>query len=211
MKSFLLLLLIAPAVFAADTLVKYKDWDTSPQGYFMTRAERARWAEIKTDAEAEQFVSQFITARPAGFAADVAKRAEMADKYLTVGKTPGSKSVRGKIVIMLGPPGALSISQRKLTADRSLSSSGLAASAGNNSGPSMAGMAAAVQRENMTGGVQNQYTFTYAADKLPATYGKPLTITVIVVPGSGRDRFAERKEGAELDALFEAIAVSRLK
>jgi GWxTD domain-containing protein len=209
MKSFLLLVLLAPAVFA-DGLIKYKDWDTSPQGYFMTKSERARWAEIKGDGQAEQFVNQFIAARPAGFVADVAKRAEMADKYLTVGKTPGSKTLRGKVVILLGPPSALNVSQRTSPVDRSMRSADLAASAGNNSGPSMADMSAAAQREGMSGGVVNEYAFTYAADKLPATYGKPLRITVLVDPSSGKDRFAERKQAAELSDLFELVAASRI-
>jgi GWxTD domain-containing protein len=214
MKSFLLLLVLAPAVFA-DSLGKYKEWDTSPQGYFMTKAEHARWAEIKSDAEAEQFVNQFIAARPAAFAADVAKRAEMADKYLTVGKTPGSKTLRGKVVILLGPPKALNISP----VHRSSSSIGMAASVGRDEGPNPADksgtlraprLSAGAQSEGVLGEAVNEYAFTYAGDKLPAAYAKGLTITVLVDPGSGKDQFAERKQATELDELFELVAESRM-
>jgi GWxTD domain-containing protein len=212
MKSFLLLLLLAPAVFA-DSLVKYKDWDASPQGYLMTKAERARWAEIKTDADAEQFVNQFVAARPAGFVADVAKRAEMADKYLTAGKLPGSKTLRGKVVIVLGPPASLNVSQHRSSAvDRSMSASGQASAGAGDRGPSMADMAsAAVRAQGMSGGMVTDYSFAYAGDKLPAAFSKGFTVNVEVDPGSGKDRITDRKQAAQLDELFELVAVSRLK
>jgi hypothetical protein len=49
MRSVVLLLsiaLIAPA-FAANP--DFKDWEHSPQGYFMTKAEHQEWSAIRTD------------------------------------------------------------------------------------------------------------------------------------------------------------------
>src|SRR6476646_1710625 len=102
-----LLVLIAVVLFAAPLfarLTKYRGWDSLPEGYFMTRAERDQWSKIDTDADAGKFVADFRAKRPDNFQKEVADRAANADKYLTVAKTPGSKSLRGKIVILLGPP-----------------------------------------------------------------------------------------------------------
>src|SRR5439155_3342770 len=111
------LLLVASPLFAGN-LTKYKDWASSPQGYFMTGAERVQFAALKSDDEAEKFVADFLAKRGPAFVADVDKAASMADKYLTVGKTPGSKTTRGKVVIVLGPPTAIAVEQKTLTGDR---------------------------------------------------------------------------------------------
>jgi GWxTD domain-containing protein len=211
-----ILAFITPAVLA-DTLVKYKEWDSSPQGYLMTKAEREHWAAIKTDAEAEQFINQFLAARGADFAADVAKRAEMADKYLTVGKTPGSKTLRGKVVIVLGPPSGFTVGTRNVRGERSATTdmitgaSGDSGASGVAGGPSMRDMAAAAQREGMSGKEIREYTFTYAGDKAPLHRAQELTVTVGLDPVSGKEWFTDRKLEAELDELFEAMAASRLK
>src|ERR1043165_3703764 len=107
------LALIAPVVFAGG-LSKYKNWPNSPQGYFMTNAERAEWkASVKTDEEAEQFVKKFVESRGPGFADDVAKRADMADKHLSVAGRAGSLPPRGKLVILFGPPSSFNVVNRE--------------------------------------------------------------------------------------------------
>src|SRR5689334_23470611 len=112
MKKTLMLLtvlLLAVPVFAR--MSKYKDWAQSPEGYFMTKAERAQWAKLDTDAEAEKFIADFHARRLDNFQKEVADRAEHADKLLTIGKTEGSKSIRGKVVILLGPPSRIDVSE----------------------------------------------------------------------------------------------------
>ena len=110
MKTRLLLCLavmalVVPALMAGG-LEKYKNWPNSPQGYFMTASERAEWkANVKTDVEAEQFVKNFLAKRDAGFAADVAKRAEMADKHLTVSGRAGSLTTRSHTPIVCSSAG----------------------------------------------------------------------------------------------------------
>src|SRR5437763_7539071 len=100
----------AVAVSAFAGLSKYKGWESSPQGYFMTKAERAQWDAIKTDAEAQAFVNTFVASRGGdAWVAEVAKRADMADKYLTVGTAQGSKTLRGKAVILFGAPSDLKV------------------------------------------------------------------------------------------------------
>src|ERR1700760_847250 len=109
MRSAVLLLsiaIIAPAFAASPS---FRDWERSPQGYFMTRAEHQEWAAIKSPEDAQRFIDQFLAKRGPGFAAEVSARAEKADKYFTVGKVMGSKSLRGKTVILLGPPSAMDV------------------------------------------------------------------------------------------------------
>lgn len=105
-RFFVLLLIVAivTPVFAAG-----RDWYMSPQSYFMTKVERQQWAAIRTDEEAQRFVAQFLAKRGPDFAAEVASRAEHADQYLSLGKTPGSKTLRGKLVILFGPPSDLKV------------------------------------------------------------------------------------------------------
>lgn len=204
--------LVVPALFAGS-LEKYKNWPNSPQGYFMTASERAEWkANVKSDEDADAFIKKFLAARPAGFADDVAKRAEMADKHLTVSGRAGSLTTRGKIVILLGPPSTFGIANHEVkgsysgTADSYQNiDSGSTRSAGG-VGPAVGDMAMAAQRRNMAGELLKDYTFTYTPDKLPVKPSKDFTVVVEVRAGDGTDRIADRKAAKELDDMFEAAA-----
>ena len=84
-------MLAVVAVFAASSLLaadlgRFQDWDESPEGYFMTKAEREQWAQVTSEGDAAKFVEAFLAKRDAGFPAEVKLRAEQADKYLTIGK-----------------------------------------------------------------------------------------------------------------------------
>ena len=54
--------LFALALLAA-TLGRFRDWADSPQGYFMTKAERVAWSRLTTEGDAEQFVKAFLASR----------------------------------------------------------------------------------------------------------------------------------------------------
>jgi GWxTD domain-containing protein len=221
MKTRLLLCLavmalVVPALMAGS-LEKYKNWPNSPQGYFMTASERADWkANVKTDAEAEQFVKNFLAKRDAGFVADVAQRAEMADKHLTVGGRAGSLTTRGKIVILLGPPSSFNVAQREIKGSASASSesygnvSDPGRGGGGGQGPSVGDMTMAASRQGMSGNVLKDYTFVYKGDNLPVKQAKDLTVIVEVRPSDGTDRINDRKVAAQLDDLFEAVATARV-
>jgi GWxTD domain-containing protein len=210
----------------AGGLGKYKDWPSSPQGYFMTSAERAEWkANVKTEADAEQFVQKFLASRGPGFADEVAKSAEAADKHLTVGKLPGSRTLRGKMVILLGPPSTFNISApHEVQGGRSSSLGGMTgggASSGGSFGKGMGGdfgdkgssvsdMVDASNQSAMAVSTVSDYTFTYAPDKLPGKPAKPLLVVFEVNPGDGSDRISDRAVAAQLDQIFEAAAAARL-
>lgn len=100
---------LAVALLFAANLGKHEGWAASPQGYFMTKSERVQWAKLTTEADAAQFIAKFFASRGPTFAADVAAAAKDADDYLTVAGKRGSRTLRGKIVIVLGRPSSVTI------------------------------------------------------------------------------------------------------
>lgn len=220
MKRNLLLLavvcLIAPALFAGG-LDKYRNWPNSPQGYFMTSAERAEWkATVKTDAEAEQFVNKFLASRGPGFAEDVAQRAAMADKHLSVSGRAGSLTTRGKLIVLLGPPTGLTITARDVQNGRSASLGGITGGGASGGGAfgatgnSVSDMVDAANQSAMAVKSVSDYTFTYNADKLPNKPAQSLVVVVEVNPGDGSDKINDRKMAEQLDQIFEQAAETRL-
>jgi hypothetical protein len=96
-------------LFATADLGRFHAWPESPQGYFMTKSERAEWSKLTSEADAEKFVHDFLASRGPGFAARVAAAARDADDYLTVAGRKGSQTLRGRIVILLGSPASVTI------------------------------------------------------------------------------------------------------
>jgi GWxTD domain-containing protein len=199
------------SLVAAD-LGKYKDWNESPAGYFMTKAEREQWSKLGSEADAEQFVQKYTADRGGeAFTKELTKRIAMADKYLTVAETPGSKSVRGKIVILLGPPAGMNVSVKlPPNAGRSGTAAMSMSAAGEGSGTSSSDMGKMAEREGMSGGDNGlrNYTFSYGAASLPAK--KDALLVVEVNTRNGKDRIAEKKAATELEQLFESAAQASL-
>jgi fructose-specific component phosphotransferase system IIB-like protein len=197
----------------ADGLVKFKGWDTSPQGYFMTKAERQQWAAIKTDDEAQAFVDHFLSSRGPGFAAEVASRAAQADAHLTLGKkVPASKTLRGKAVILLGAPTAFDASDIADTSsvhhDNPMMANALSGGTGAGDTSKDSGSGTSDSHEgtaSMGGGLVNRhYHFTFT------TPSGPVDVTILADVNSGKDR-AKGGDGKKLDAAFEAAAQASIK
>jgi GWxTD domain-containing protein len=208
--------LAAPALLAGG-LSKYKNWPSSPQGYFMTRAERAEWkANVHSDDDAEKFVNKFVASRGPGFAEDVAKRAEMADKHLTVAGRAGSLTTRGKIIVLLGPPSTMNIVGREVQNGRSSSLGGITGGGASGggvfgaTGASVSDMVDAANQSAMAISKVNDYTFTYLASRLPGKAAKEFIVTVEVNPSDGSDRIVDSAAAARLDELFEEVAQAKL-
>jgi len=102
--AFLSFLLAASALFADGLSKKYKTWDKSPEAYFLTSSERDQWKKVKTDADAQNFILDYKAKRGADFDKMLADRIAIADKYFSSGETKGSETLRGKVVIVFGPP-----------------------------------------------------------------------------------------------------------
>jgi GWxTD domain-containing protein len=194
---------LAVPLLAAD-LGKYNDWNESPAGYFMTKAEREQWSALTSEAAAAKFVEEFLARRGPEFSAEVKKRAEQADKYLTIGKLPASKTLRGKLIVLFGPPSGINVSDRTETSTKrdnpavagalsNIGSSGSSRSdeGGTNVGGSMS-----------TASLVRTYSITFSGPEIANTFDvKDLTFVVEADGSSGKDRFAGRtkeKEGQEL-------------
>ena len=211
-KLALLALFVPTLVFALSP--KYKQWASSPQAYFMTRAERAQWNSIVTDADAEKFINDFVAGRGAGFADMVADRATNADKYLTIGKKPASQTLRGKVIVLLGPPTAIKTETKKGRVDRAAPVGGYSVGDGGRSGGGMGvsvgDMMQAADQSGMSGKQSYiEYTLTYAGEGLPAAFAQGATIKIDVDPNSGEDWAPDSAAQKQLDQLFEAAAAAR--
>src|SRR5689334_22045951 len=170
-RTLSLVLLFLPSLLFALS-PKYKEWAASPQAYFMTKAERAQWNSIVTDADAEKFINDFVTARGTGFADMVTDRAANADKYLTIAKKPASQTLRGKVIILLGPPTSIKTDTKKGRVDLSAPVGGMATGdggrGGGGMGVSVGDMMQASQQSGMSGKRSYiEYTLTYPGEGLP--------------------------------------------
>lgn len=205
-------LLVAPTLFGRG-LSKYKDWDQSPQGYFMTKPEREQWQAVKNDDDAEKFVNAFLANRPATFVQDAADRAAQADKYLTIGKLPGSKTVRGKIVILLGPPQGLDVSTTTKTQE-TRSSGAMADALSNVGGGTESGGKGGGTGQVSTIGTASSarlYHFTYSGDAAKKVDRNKIDVTVEADPNTGKDRIPSSSEASDLDLVFELAARNSLR
>lgn len=209
---------VASSAFARGALAKWKDWDQSPQGYFMTKAERADWtANVKTDADAEKFIHDFLAKRPDTFPKEAADRAAQADKYLTIGKLPGSKTTRGKIVILLGPPQGLDVTNVATSTTHhenqavSEAMTNMNSAGGTDAGRGGGGGATNVGTTFSEGSQVRMYHFTYSGDAAKKVDRKTVDLTVEADPNTGKDRLANRADEQELDLIQEQLAQGSLK
>jgi GWxTD domain-containing protein len=209
------------AVPAFARLSKYKDWPNTPVGYFMTKAERTQWSAIQSDEEAQVFVDKFVASRGGDpFLAETSKRAEMADKYLTVGRLPGSKTLRGKAMILFGAPSAINVTGDAGTqvsrdtpavndaytgAGTASGDSGGAGKGGGGGGASGLSDGAGTYGAPM---VSTHVTRTYHLG-FDAAPGGPVDVTFVADGSSGKDRVS--KSSTNIDDAFERAAVASIK
>jgi GWxTD domain-containing protein len=100
----------ATSTFAALSPAK-ADWGKGPAQYIMTAEEKAAWKAIQNDADADAFMELFWARRdptPATprneFREEFENRVTMADTQFSYGRTKGSMSDPGRMLIVYGPP-----------------------------------------------------------------------------------------------------------
>jgi GWxTD domain-containing protein len=203
-------LIVAVPMFAAD-LGAHKSWPDSPQGWFMTKAERTQWATLTSEADAAKFIADFLARRDPKFASEIALRVKKADEYFTVGKTAGSQAMRGKVIILLGPPSSMDVTAKKGRSGGRTGSVDMAAAAGGaQMGAGAVDMAEVDQRQAMQGVTADKlYTITYGAEQLPTKKG--LSVVIEVNGVSGKDKLNDKRMAAELEKVFEAVAEASVK
>jgi len=88
-----------------------QDWSSSPEAYFLTPEEKREWKALRSETAREEFRTSYWKRRDPTplterneFRETVEARIRSADVQLTVGKTPGSRTARGLVLIVLGRP-----------------------------------------------------------------------------------------------------------
>lgn len=209
MLRFAVALIVAVPVLAAD-LGKHGGWADSPQGYFLTRAERQQWEALTSEDDAARFIADFLAKRESDFAAEVTKRAEMADKYLTLAERPGSQTLRGKVVVLFGPPSAMNIANHAKTSAKrdnpimagALSNAGGVSSSGR-SGDATTPTGGSIATAT---GVR-MYSITFSGDTVANAIDKPnVTFVIEADAATGKDGFASRSAAKEAEEYFELAA-----
>jgi GWxTD domain-containing protein len=200
--------LCATSIFAGVS-GSYKDWPKTPLGYYMTNDERKQWNALQSDPDAEQFIKDFVAKRGGEtFRDEVRQNAAQADKYLTVGKTPGSLTARGKMMILLGPAAPTSATKKKKAGEVHMAPGTVMGT--DLSGPTMQDMQAATNDPGNSTTFVTEYTYTYPAAALPAAYGKPLTVKIEVDANKETDRISSYSAVKELDKVYELAAQAKL-
>jgi len=208
------------SVFAAN-LGKYNEWPKSPEGYFMTKADRATWSGLRSEAEAEAFVQTFVAARGgASFEAEVADRAKAADDHLGVGGDIASRSLRGRIVILLGPPSSFTITEKSVKSAggnvntviggiRGSGSQNAKGAGGGSVGLAPGDIVDAQNQSEMNTKVVHLYNFTYAKAMLPNHPSQDMQFSVEVDPSTGADRISDVRMTRIVNEALESAVEAR--
>ena len=199
--ALVLVLSAAPDVFGAGLSKKYKNWERSPEAYFLTNAERDQWKKVRTDADAQNFILDYKARRGPDFEKMLAERVAVADKYFSSGETKGSETLRGKVIIVLGPPSSIERGKgdvgSKTDATRvdnfSSGRGGIDTSSAGTAGP-MSPHANAAQPP--------MFTFVYNKEAAPKPIGKAFRVELKLFTEA--DQEPEDPQG--LDRMFETMA-----
>ena len=202
---FLMIVSAAPLAFGAGLSKKYKNWEKSPEAYFLTNAERAQWKQVKTDADAQNFILDYKAKRGPDFEKMLADRVAVADKYFSSGETKGSETLRGKVIIVFGPPSSIERGKgdpgNKTDVTRvdnfSAGRGGVESSSAGTAGP-MSPHANAAQTP--------MFTFVYSKEAAPKPIGKAFRVELKLYTEA--DQQPEDPQG--LEAEFETMAEASL-
>ena len=197
-------LLWTSALFGGGLSTVYKNWDRTPEAYFMTRAEREQWKTIKADDAAQKFIADYKARRGAEWEKTLAERVAAADKYFSSGKTKGSETLRGKVVIVFGPPSA--VSQGKKAAGPHQADMGLGIRSSSKGG-SDDGLAISSGGASPIGTAPRHVesptvTFGYDASSAPPAIGRAFEVELRMI--SNADQEAVDPKG--LEEKIEAVA-----
>ncbi len=205
MKRILAALVLASfalALAAADPAPK--TWAASPEAYFLTSEERTAWRSVATDEQARGFVARYRAERSADFERMLRERIGVADKYFSSGKKRGSETLRGKVIILFGPPSRLSTKNGRenmgsTNSDRAEVAGGVS-DPHSNVGPGVRGLAQTAQ--------DPIFTVEYDQAQAPKAIGKAFQVELKMKS----DTKQEPVDSKDLEEKFEAVArASRLR
>ncbi len=195
----LVLSLCAAVLAAAEPSPESRKWPSFPEAYFLTSSERAEWKEVRTEEQAREFVTRYYAGRATDLPQVLRERIAVADKYFTSGKTRGSETMRGKVIILFGPPSEMT-SKNGLensggggASDRASVTSGVSDPHAN-VGPGTRGLAQSA--------VNPIFSFIYDEAHAPKAIGKAFRIDLKMKSGARQ----EPVDPKDLDEKFEAVA-----
>jgi GWxTD domain-containing protein len=194
----------AHLVFAGGLSKKYKSWEKSPEAYFLTPSERAQWKKIQTDADAQNFILDYKAKRGPDFEKMLSERVAAADKYFSAGETKGSETLRGKVIIVFGPPSDVdNSSQKKTPTGTSLGPAENINSGGRNGGSEATGSFGASPLGTAPPHAQSPtIIFSYDEASAPKAIGKKFKVELKLISDSYQESWDEKN----LNAKFEAVA-----
>lgn len=114
MLALTLILVIVSYSAGATLPLVADDWADSPEAAFLTPEERAGWKTLVTIESRERFKSEYWRRRDPTpetakneFQELIAVRIRTADAQFAIGKTPGSRTARGMVFVVLGQPSTM--------------------------------------------------------------------------------------------------------
>jgi GWxTD domain-containing protein len=195
----ILALLAASRLAAGGLSPQFKDWAKSPEAYFLTAEEKTQWKNVKDDGQAKEFVERYYARRAPDLPQVLKERIGVADKYFSAGKVKGSETLRGKVIIVFGPPSELQENAgegsmgRAGTVDRGSVTSGVADPHGN-VGPGAAGLVVSEKSPI--------FTIVYDAAHAPKSIGKAFRVELKMKTAAVQ----EAVKPEELEEKFETVA-----
>lgn len=204
-KTAVLALTIAAfssVVFADGLSKQYKKWDRSPEAYFLTNAERAEWKKVKTDQEAQNFILDYKAKRGPGFETMLKERIAAADKYFSAGETKGSETLRGKVIIVFGPPSGIDNGNGKVKSGSTANSGINSHGGGKDDGVSLGSGGGGPLDYAAPHAQTPTFTISYDAQAAPKAIGKPFDVELKMISNSDQETWDPKG----LEAKFEAVA-----
>ena len=133
------------------------DWIKSPQAYFATVEELAKWhRDVASPEDAQKFIDEYFRARGEQFKKELNTRIEFADSKFGIAKVPGSRTAMGRAFIILGAPN-----------EQKTNRTGVTGAAMDNSP-----LNNRMQDNSIERGARVTYTWVYKQDRLPAALGR---------------------------------------
>jgi len=182
----------AIAVSALAQITKYKDWDKSPEAYFLTSAERAEWKSVTTDDAAEKFIAVYYARRGGeAFKTEISRRIAAADQQFKMRRYKrGADSVRGHLLIVLGTPSRVS-QQRAQDSVLDNSSGASAPTLNTGAGDASAGIL---------------YTWTYDKAKFDPSWGMPDELKALIMVEEVSTGSDSLRNGALVEKAMATVA-----
>ncbi len=158
-RCFAYALVLSAAIAMSAAEPDFRAWIKSPEAYFATNAEIDAWHKsVVSKADADKFIAEYWNRRGAAFRTSVLTRIERADELFALSGTPGSRTPKGRVWILLGSP------TREQNA-RGNTIEGTAALPGT--------IPNAFQNNSIERGAHVSTKWTYQKERLPAELGVP--------------------------------------